>query len=183
MEKIDTVAFDLGGVLANQDKTKLTDEERYLFDVYMNRFKNPVSEELLRYAKSRMKEIMVKIYFLNKDAIETLEMLKSENINISIWTNSIEEINAWFESIDIYRYLKHEDIVNSYYLNVDKPKEEFYRKALEQIKKTNSQVFFFDDGYQNVIAARRCGINAWQHQMDNSLKKEVMESLLRRSGK
>lgn len=174
MEKfIKTVAFDLGGVLAYQDHSALTEEELFLFKVYMHRNSNNAEKELVEYAKSKIGEIFVKMHKLNINTIQTLEMLKDANIKPSIWTNNIPEINLWFESINLYRYIKEEDVVNSFFLGADKPDLEFYRRALLQIKNNPQDVLFFDDNINNVIAAREVNIIGEEYNMQDNLLERV----------
>lgn len=169
---IEVVAFDLGGVLAYQDLDKLTAEELFLLREYMNR-KNIKDEELLFYAKSKIPEIYLKIYRLTPEAMETLQMLKDRNIRPSIWTNNIKEINDWFEEVGIYRYVDMKDVINSFYIGINKPNIEFYRRALNTIKSEPQRVLFIDDNYQNIINALRCGINGQVYDMSTSLLKTV----------
>lgn len=181
-KKIKTVAFDLGGVLAYQDLSILTEEERYLLNVYMNRNKENVNREILEYAKSKIAEIYLKIYKLNSSTIKTLDMLKQENIKPSIWTNNIKEINSWFESINLYRYIRREDIINSFYIGADKPNKLFYYKALETLKNMPEDILFLDDNSVNILSARECSINAKEYDMEDDLK-ETVETEIRKGMK
>ncbi len=171
-EKVKTIAFDLGGVLAYQDLSVLTEEEKLLFQTYMNRNKG-ANRELLEYAKSKIAEIYLKIHRLNIGTISTLEMLQEKEIRSSIWTNNIKEIDAWLEEAGLYRYIRREDIVNSIYLGVDKPDLEFYHKALYLLKNSPSDVLFLDDNYDNVLGAQICGVKAKVYNMSESLEETV----------
>lgn len=173
MENKDVYAFDLGGVLAYQDFSKLTEEESYLFKAYMNRFNTPISDELLHYAKSKMRDIFVKVYVLNPSTIPTLEMLKDDEIKSSIWTNSTDDIEAWFESINLYNYIKRENIVNSYYLSANKPDRRFYEEALKIVGSRPSDVLFFDDSMPNIVVALNLGIRGRVYSMESDLKEVV----------
>lgn len=178
--KIKTVAFDLGGVLAYQDLSSLTEEELLLFKTYMNR-KNIQNRELIEYARKRMPEIYLKIHRLTSDAVPTLEMLKDMKIKISIWTNNIKEIDNWFEEIGLYRYIKREDIINSFYIGSDKPNLEFYRRALELLKSIPQNVLFLDDKSQNIKSAEECGINGRLYETDENLQ-TVVENAIKKRG-
>ena len=175
-KKVKTVAFDLGGVLAYQDLSVLTEEELMLLETYMNRNKG-VDRELLEYSKSKIQEIYLKIHKLNSEAISTLDILKQEKIKTSICTNNIKEIDAWFEEIGLYRYIKREDIINSIYLGVDKPDINFYRNALILLKNKADDILFFDDNHENILGARKCGINSKEYDMKDSLEKSVEEEI------
>lgn len=171
-KKVETVAFDLGGVLAYQDLSLLTKEELLLLRTFMNRNKG-VDKELLEYAKSKIAEIYLKIHRLNRQTIQTLEMLQQNKIRPSIWTNNIKEIDNWFEEVGLYRYIRKEDIINSFYLGFDKPNMFFYRKALLLLKSNPGDVLFLDDKEVNILGARKLGINAKEYDMNESLAETV----------
>lgn len=177
-KKVKTIAFDLGGVLVYQDLSKLTEEELLLLQTFMNR-NQVVDRELLEYAKSKIAEIYLKIHKLNSETIPTLEMLQQDKIKPSIWTNNIKEIDAWFEEVGLYRYIKKENIINSFYLGFDKPNINFYRNALLLLKNKPEDVLFFDDNYANILGARKCGICSREYDMRESLQ-ETVETEIRK---
>lgn len=176
MPKITKVAFDLGGVLAYRDLSVLTEEEKMLLNVYMNR-RSINDKELIEYASTKIQEIYLKIHKLTPDAIPTLEMLRSEHLTPSIWTNNIREIDNWFEEIGLYRYIDRKDIINSFYIGCDKPNIEFYKRALEIVKKHNSEVLFIDDSEPNVEGAAICGIPSIVYDDHHSLIKTVEKGI------
>lgn len=176
MDEINIVAFDLGGVLLYQDYSRLSSEEAYLLNLYMNR-KNIDDFELIKYAKSKLASIYLKVHVLNENTLETLDMLKSEGIRPSIWTNNIEEINYVLEHFKITKYIEFEDIINSFFLGSDKPCVEFYYKALRQLGSEKERVLFFDDSIKNVVAARKIGIKSRVYNIKDNLKEYVMCSL------
>lgn len=175
--EIKTIAFDLGGVLACQDLTVLTDEEKILFDIYQKYAgKKRVSKddrEFLEYAKSRMLDITLKINKLNSETLDVLKRLQVEKVRISIWTNNTPYLNAWLEEVGILKFIALENIINSYYLGYDKPNELFYINALKKLQIEASQVLFLDDSTKNIISARNCGIECVQYNMDMSLKDTI----------
>lgn len=172
------IAFDLGGVLAYRDLSSLTDEERLLLEVYMNR-QNETDKELVRYAQSKIQDIYIKIHRLRPEAIETLTMLKSEHLTPSIWTNNIREIDGWFESIGLYKYINRQDIINSFYIGCDKPNIEFYKKALAIVKKHNDEVLFIDDSRININGATASGIPSILYDEQGSLLDTVERGIKR----
>ncbi|HBA37546.1 MAG TPA: hypothetical protein DCY94_02365 [Firmicutes bacterium] len=178
MQKKDTIAFDLGGVLSYRDLSSLNEEERFLLEVYMNRYKVQ-DRELLAYATSKIPEIYLKINHLRSDAEETLQMVKDEHLTPSIWTNNIGAIDVWFESVGLYKFVRREDIVNSFYIGVDKPNVEFYKKALEIIKKHKDLILFFDDDAKNVEGAIKSGIESVHFDSARKLP-EVLDEELRK---
>lgn len=178
--EIKTVAFDLGGVLAYQDLSALSEEELFLFKTYMNR-NNIKDRELIEYASKKIPDIYLKIHRLTGDALPTLEMLKDMKVRPSVWTNNIKEIDAWFEEVGLYRYIKREDIINSFYIGADKPELEFYQRALKLLKSLPQKVLFLDDKDENILSAERCGINGKLYNMDENLT-ETVESEIKRRG-
>lgn len=180
-KKLKTIAFDFGGVLAYQDLSTLTEEELFLLQTFMNR-NHVVDRDLLEYAQSKIAEIYLKIHKLNGETIPTLELLQQDKIRSSIWTNNVKEIEAWFEEVDLYRYIRKEDIINSFYLGFDKPNIEFYRRALLFLKNNPGDVLFFDDNHANILGAKKCGINSKEYDMKESLK-ETIESEIRKRRK
>lgn len=154
---IKTIAFDLGGVLAYRNFSLLSEEELYLYKIYMNRHQVQ-NKKVVSYASQKMPEIYLKIYRLAKGAFEALELLKETEIRPSIWTNNTGAIDAWFEETNIYRYIKKEDIINSFYIGKDKPSPFFYHKALELLCSYPEDVLFLDDDMKNILGAQKCGI-------------------------
>lgn len=175
--EIKTTAFDLGGVLAYQDLTILTDEERSLFDIYQKyagkKMVSKYDREFLEYAKSRMLDITLKINKLNSETLDVLERLQVEKIRASIWTNNTPYLNAWLEEVGIIKFVTLENVINSYYFGYDKPSELFYINALKKLQVKASHVLFLDDSAENVRNARNCGIECVQYNMNMSLKDTI----------
>ena len=174
------MAFDLGGVLAYQDLSVLNEEELFLFKVYMNRSKVE-DKELVRYAEKRILDIYLKIHKLNPDTFNVLEILKVEKIIPSLWTNNIKYLNSWLDSVGLHKYIDNSNVINSYFLNVDKPNKEFYYKALKQLKQSPNDILFFDDDMENVISSKRCGIESKIYDMKDSLEEKVQKEIKKRS--
>ena len=180
--EIKTVAFDVGGVLAYQNLSALTEEEQILFRIYMNR--NHIQDpNLIEYASKRMPDIFLKIYKLSNSAMPTLEALKDMKKRLSIWTNNIGAIDGWFEHIGLYRYVKREDIINSFYIGVDKPNIEFYRIALKHLRSAPQNVLFLDDNSKNIRAAIRCGITGILYHMPPDNLKDIVIPEIKKRGK
>lgn len=178
LKKINTVAFDLGGVLAYQDFSLLTEEELWLFKIYMNR-KSIKNKELVEYARQKIPAIYMKIHKLTYGAIPTLEMLKDMKIKTSIWTNNIQAIENWFEEIGLYKYINRDDVINSFYIGSDKPDLVFYYKALKILKCSPQSILFLDDKTENIISAEECGINGIVYNPNENLKTTVERKLIK----
>lgn len=179
LEKIQMVAFDLGGVLAYRDLSNLSaDEQNFLliYQKYMS-IKEVTSKdkEFLEYARSKMKEITSKIYKLNRESLDVLKMLYNNGINISLWTNNTPYLNSWLEQVGILRYIPLENVINSYYLGYDKPNKSFYLKALELLRFRASQILFVDDNSKNLKSAENCGIEGILYNMNMSLNDTIDE--------
>lgn len=179
-ETIKTVAFDLGGVIAKQDWSKVTEREKALVKAYLNRFNpervkleaikggsvNPT--EFLREAEASIDILFPKIHVLPEESKKALEVLKELKIAASLWTNNILSINKWFEMSGLYDYIDPAFICNSMEMedgSVDKPELEFYRRALRKLKQAEGQILYIDDTLKNVIAGLYMGIPSIQYSM------------------
>lgn len=175
-EKIKTVAFDLGGVLTYQDFSCLSEEEKFLWNIHMNR-NNISDKKLVDYAQSRIEEIYIKLNKLRNGSREVLEFLLDERIKVSIWTNNIAPLDVWLEENGIYKYVTKLNVINSFYLGVDKPKLEFYRKALTILKDNPKEVMFLDDNFENVRSSLECGIQGIQYEKTEEIIDVVQAGL------
>lgn len=180
IKKVKTMAFDLGGVLAYQDLSALSNKEKFLLDVFMHRNAGLYSHELIEYSKGKIMPIYLKIHKLYPDTFSILEMLRDEKIRISIWTNNIKEIDNWMCNVGFYNFVKRDDVINSIYLGVDKPKKEFYINALRILKNSSKDIFFIDDNIENVRGALKCGIDSLTLDKEESLHKIVEDKIKRR---
>lgn len=175
------VAFDLGGVLAYCDNSKLSDEELYLLQFYKKYMSRQIvskkDRDFLEYVKSKMSDIYLKIHKLNNDTIPVLEMLQDEKIRTSIWTNNTPYINSWLEEVGLTRFIYSRDIINSFYLGYDKPDIHFYLEALRVLNINSINVLFLDDNNINVKSAMRCGIWGEQYTMQMSLYTKVKDMI------
>lgn len=181
-KEIKTVAFDLGGVLASQDISKLDKRELALVKAYLNRFNpqrvaleaskggsnNPT--DFLREAEASIDALYPKFHVMSDEGIAALKMVRNMKLSPSIWTNNIWAIYKWFESIGLYDYVDPKNICNSIAMgngNSDKPNLNFFRLALEQLKSDASQILFVDDTIENVAAGLGYGIPSIQFDMDD----------------
>lgn len=178
---IRVVAFDLGGVLAYCDNSKLSDEELYLLQFYKKYMSRQIVSKkdryFLEYAKSKMSDIYLKIHKLNNDSLPVLEMLQNEKIRTSIWTNNTPYISSWLEEVGLTRFIHSRDIINSFYLGYDKPDIRFYLEALRILNINPLSVLFLDDNSINVESATRCGIWGEQYTMQMSLYTKVKDMI------
>lgn len=179
MVEIKTVAFDLGGVLANLDLSGLNAEELLLLDICMGRISTD-DFDLVAYAHEKIGEIFLKCYKFRRKAIDTLDMLKQENKQISLWTNNIKELDFWLEEAGLRTYIPKENVINSFYVGYDKPDVRYYNFALRSLGSMPESVFFLDDSYANIIGARKCLIKAMEYHENDDLQEVVKERILRK---
>ena len=182
VKNLKTVAFDLGGVLATQDYSKLDTRETALVKAHLNRFnKDRVlleaskggssdPDDFLREAAASIDVLWPKIHLMSDEGIAAIQTVKDMGLSPSIWTNNIWAIFKWFESIGLYDYVNPEYICNSIAMgqgNFDKPNPNFYGLALEQLKNDVADVLFFDDTLENVAAGLGYGIPSLHFDMDD----------------
>ncbi len=180
-DKIKTVAFDLGNVLATRDYSKLNEQELALLKAYLNRFdqkrvlleakkvgiNNP--DIFLEEAKKQMHIIYPKIHVMHEEGIKAVQNVKNKGLTPSIWTNNIWEINNWFSIIGLYDLISPEYICNSIAMgngSYDKPHLQFFKLALQQIKCNPQEVLFIDDSKKNVDAGLASGIPSIQYDLN-----------------
>lgn len=178
--RIKTVAFDLGGVLSYRDLSVLDKDELFLLDVYMKRNSGNFSKELVMFAESKILSIYLKVNKLYPYTLDLLYLLKSEKKRPSIWTNNIKELDSWLEEVGLYRFFDRKDVVNSFYLGVDKPDKAFYLAALRRLRNEPKDVFFVDDSFLNVKSAGACGINSLLFNGNNDSLEEVVREVKKR---
>lgn len=187
------VAFDVGGVLAKIDIGSLSEEERLLFTLYMNRFDQKkvdyclsrleISDRIkaLRYAKEKMEDMYLRVHKLDSKARTTLTTLRELKIVPSIWTNNIEEIGSWLNYEGLYELIDPRHVYNSYFLGCDKPSAKFYFKAVNNLGIPKERILFLDDSLKNVKSASELGIASVLYDPDHDdLEKKALEEIEKR---
>lgn len=198
MAKIDTIIFDLGGVLIdwnpkyvyrevfNGDEAKV---DWFLDTICTNdwnaeqdagrTFKN-ATESLIR--KHPQYEDWIRIFYDRwedmlggpiKDSVQLLDQLKTAN------THQLYALTNWSAesfpvALDRYDFLQHfNGILVSGVEMTRKPFAKIYEIILERYQLRASASVFIDDNLDNVIGARKVGMKAIQYKNSQQLINEL----------
>lgn len=200
MKKIDTIIFDLGGVLidwnpeyvyldvfkGNRDKMKWFFENICTNDWNENQDAGyplakateerialfPEHEELIKMYYGRWEEM------LGESIPETVEILKqlidSKKYKIVALTNwSHETFPIALKKFDFLHWF--EGILVSGEEKTRKPFKEIYQLTLDRFDITPNNSIFIDDNLRNVEAARTLGIEAIHYKNPCSLKEKLKD--------
>lgn len=187
MKKINTIIFDLGGVILNIDYKRTIDEFKKLG------IKN--AEHL--YSKKRQSELfdqietgkITKEYFLKKlkerttnskldevrnawnallldlpeKRVKMLQELKKKYNLILLSNTNIIHIEALKKKFGEKKYNEFYNLFNKVYysheINVRKPSKDAFNVIIKQNKLTINRVLFIDDSPQHISSAKKIGIN------------------------
>jgi len=174
---IKIIAFDIGGVLAYPDKQQLTNHEKLLLQLYLN--KEKMDFELKQEVTEKIDSIYQKLYIPIEKNFQTLESIVKSGYLPSIWTNNRPTITAWIESSGIGKYLLPQFLCNSCNMpsGVNKPNPMFYIHALRQMGTLSNQVLFIDDNKKNIIEGEKLGISGIQYQTEQNLEEEIKQKI------
>ncbi len=163
---IKIIALDLGGVLAYQDYSKLSNHEKLLLNIYLGKNYSNLrlqkkSQPLFLEVEEKIEDIYSKIYNLTDESMKCLEFIKSSGYQSSLWTNNRTAINKWLRGSGITDYISPKYICNSCYMptGTNKPDIRFYISALKQIQTLPQHVLFIDDDLKNIKSAECIGIS------------------------
>lgn len=204
MQHIDTIIFDLGGVLINLDYYRTVEEmqklgidlgfskekQQALFDDIEEGKISPDEfiDSLLNSAKKERvqhKEIIKAWNSILLDfPLERLKLLESlsQNYNTFLYSNTnaihIEEVNQILnQSHNISNLNSHfKKVYLSHELGIRKPKKEGFQRIIEENNLNPKNAVFIDDSIQHVEGARQANLNA----IHLDLKTEDIHQLLRR---
>ncbi len=198
--KIDTIIFDLGGVLIdwnpehvykkvfNGDQEKVDwflnnicthdwnveqDAGRTLregTDLLINQF--PKHEELIRIFYDRWEDMIGGVI---QETVDILNNLKLENkYKIYALTNwSHETFHIPYKNYNFFK--NFEGIVVSGDEKTRKPFPEIYQIILDRYQINPKQSIFIDDNFENIQAAEKFGINGIHYKTTNQLIKNLSQ--------
>ncbi len=115
----------------------------------------------LKTSEKDLKEDFLNILGPEKDNCpQILDKLKSFG-TLALLSNTNK---AHIDHLKTYSQIlnKFEHIFFSYELKAMKPDLEIYNKVIEKLNVKAQQIFFFDDSIENIEAAKKVGINAFQ---------------------
>ena len=195
--KIDTIIFDLGGVLIdwnpeyvflkefNGDKVKMEwffnnictsewneeqDKGKLIKIATEERIKLfPEYEKLIRMFYGRWKEMLRGEI---SETVEILKKLKNQNYRLIALTNWGSE--TFPVALERFEFLKlFEGIVVSGQIKMLKPFKEIYEYTLSKYNLNPANCIFIDDRLSNVEGAIKCGINGIQFISSEKLITEL----------
>ena len=197
MNKINTVVFDIGGVLIEWDPRHLyrkifTSEEEMewflanictyewnvqqdggkLFSVATAELsaKYPEYSDKIAMYYGRWKEMLGGVL---KDTVEIFNELKSSGIRVYALTNwSHEAFPAAYERYDFMK--QFDGIVVSGYEKLLKPDHAIYRVLMERYNVVPAESVYIDDNKVNANAAAELGFHAIHFQSAGQLRRELI---------
>ena len=192
--KIDTVIFDLGGVLVDWDPMNLykkvfeTEKEaRWFIDnvctsawnveqdggrliddaVKLKIAEFPEYEEQIELFYTRWEEMFAENIQTNIDIQQSL--IKNPNYKVYALTNWSAE--KWERSLELFPFFKDfEGVIVSGQEKTRKPFDDIYQLVFNRFTVTPSNAIFIDDNLDNVNAAIKNGMNAVQFTGKTPLK-------------
>ncbi len=200
MSKIDTIIFDLGGVLIDWDPKyvyrEVFDGDEKKVDWFLNEICTMewnMAHDAGRLIKDGTDllvnefphyEAWIRIYYDRwadmlggaiKDSVNLLNKLKRANQhNLYALTNWSAELFP--VAVERYDFLQHfEGIVVSGVEKTRKPFAEIYKITLERYAITPAKAVFIDDNLNNVQAAERLGIKGIHFSSASQLEQALMD--------
>ena len=198
MSKIDTIIFDLGGVLIDWNPKYVYrevfngDEEKV--DWFLNTIctsdwnvehdagrllkdgtdllvkQHPEYEDLIRMYYDRWSEMLGGPI---QDSVLLLDKLKKSN-NHKLYALTNWSAETFPVAIERYDFLQHfEGILVSGVEKMRKPFTEIYELIINRYKLNASRCVFIDDNLDNVLGAQRVGMKAIQYKNSQQLINEL----------
>ena len=175
---IKVIAFDLVGVLVKEKDIVLSNDEdkiERLFgpnrsdeEFYLDARKILPNKDISLLANN----IISKLYEIKeKDLINKLKD-NYPSIKLVIATNHISLIRKYIES-----NFSVSDIIISGEINKIKPNEDFYNYLINKLGIKNNELLFIDDNDNNIIFAKKLGINTIKVDKDTNIYSEIIERI------
>lgn len=199
MKKINTIIFDLGGVLIDWNPRylfeKIFSEEREM-DYFLSTICTPQWNEE-QDAGRRLSdgtdilvkeypeyELAIRSYYGRWDemlggsideSVHILEELKEQNkVRLYALTNwSAETYPIAYFQYDFLQYF--EDIIVSGKEGIRKPSPQIYQLACDRFKTRPESTLFIDDNLRNIKAAKKFGLQTFHFEQPEKLRKELKQ--------
>ncbi len=193
---IETVIFDLGGVVLNRGLWCFWDymkkeygisnetSTKFFLSSYKDYFSGKISEEDFwkTYLKGvdldedwkKLRNEMLNLFKPNKGMPELLSSLKEKGYNLILLSDQTKE---WWPFLntkyDVSSYFDH--CVVSYEVGVNKPDPEIYRVALKNTSSAPADCVFVDDLEKNLPPAEELGMKTILFTDVENLKNKLKE--------
>lgn len=193
---IKAIIFDYGGVLGSDaDEWETTFREipqltglspskiQEVFEKHWPKLKlgkEPIKDfwvEITRLSKKEVdSEKLHQIYtgsvLINKDAINLVKKLKSEDFKLAILANESKEgINAKIKKFRLEELF--DKIYCSAFLGMAKPRKEVFEYAIKDLNQKPEEMLFIDNQEPNILTARSLGIPAILFTTHKNLKEKL----------
>jgi putative hydrolase of the HAD superfamily len=175
---IKVIAFDLVGVLVKEKDIVLSNDEDKIERLFGP---NRSDEEFFLEARKILpnkdisllaNNIISKLYEIReKDLINKLKD-NYPSIKLVVATNHISLIRKYIES-----NFSVSDIIISGEINKIKPNEDFYNYLINKLGIKNNELLFIDDNDNNIIFAKKLGINTIKVDKDTNIYREIIERI------
>ena len=175
---IKVVAFDLVGVLVNENDIELSEIEEKLERMFGPNLND--ADYLIEARKIIKKDSIImniteslidKLYKVKDREIFKKVKERNENIKIIIATNHVSFVRNFIgESFNV-DYL--DDLIISAEIHKIKPNSDFYEYLLSKYNIDSKELLFLDDNIDNVNGAKQLGINTIKVDKNTNLIEEV----------
>ncbi len=179
MNHIKAIAFDLGGVLMEENEYPLSAIEETLeqqfgkintnekYYAWAQKATNLSEEEI----KNMVEDIIANIYDIREhDIFDHLPKIK-----LAIASNHLSAINKRIDNMELRE--KFDCILISADIGIEKPNKEFYEKLITDLKEKPEDILFVDDSEENIEAAKQAGLSVLHYDRSKNLTQEVLNSL------
>ena len=187
MKKINTIIFDLGGVILNIDYKRTIDEfkklgiknaehlyskkqQSKLFDqietgkitkeYFLKKLKEKTTNSKLDEVRNAWNALLLD---LPEKRVKMLQELKKKYNLILLSNTNIIHIEALKKKFGEKKYNEFYNLFNKVYysheINVRKPSKDAFNVIIKQNKLTINRVLFIDDSPQHISSAKKIGIN------------------------
>ena len=196
--QIDTIVFDLGGVLVDWNPRNLyrkvfdteAEVEAFLTEICTPDWNNeqdagrtfaeatallvkqyPDFEPQINMYFDRWPEMFNGVFEGTKDILE--QLVKDDRYRVYALTNWSAE--TWDIALELFPFFTwFEGVLVSGQEKMKKPDHRIYHLLLERFNIDPQKAVFFDDSLKNVVAAQEVGIHAFQFLSPEQLKTELL---------
>jgi HAD superfamily hydrolase (TIGR01509 family) len=169
-QQITTIAFDLGGVLITEIDYPLSKEEdiieRKVFSINNQEDAYKKAMQLtgldIINVKKAFKNICQNLYTLREPKIfKSIPKLK-----FAIASNAPKEMHEWINKTKLPKF---DFILISCDIGIGKPDRKFYEILVNGLKEDPSNILFIDDRKENILAAKKFGLQTIQYNRNKPL--------------